>query len=146
MPFRHAVYFDRLYLEEPPMRQQQPYALPALPPQADTLTIHFLTLFMHEFQRQKLGDANLRIYTAIEQTAGKTGSAPEVVARALVESGLRAARESFPHKFVQTVEHNAVTPRWNVKSATEQQRQLLSFWRCRAPANVRDYRRAYHYH
>ncbi|MDF3023530.1 MAG: hypothetical protein K0R10_891 [Alphaproteobacteria bacterium] len=100
------------------MRQQQPYALPALPPQADTLTIHFLNQFMHEFQ----------------------------MARALVETGLRAARESFPHKFVQTVEHNAVTPRWNLKSATEQQRQLLSFWRARAPANVRDYRRAYHYH
>jgi hypothetical protein len=128
------------------MRQQQPYALPALPPQADTLTIHFLNQFMHEFQSQKIGDANLRIYTAIEKTAGKTGSAPEVVARALVETGLRAARESFPHKFVQTVEHNAVTPRWNLKSATEQQRQLLSFWRARAPANVRDYRRAYHYH
>jgi hypothetical protein len=128
------------------MRQQQPYALPALPPQADTLTIHFLNQFMHEFQSQKIGDANLRIYTAIEQTAGKTGSAPEVVARALVESGLRAARESFPHKFVQTVEHNSVTPRWNLKSATEQQRELLSFWRARAPANVRDYRLAYRYH
>lgn len=145
MPFHPAV-FDRLYLEEPPMRQQQPYALPALPPQADTLTIHFLTQFMHEFQSQKLGDANLRIYTAIEQTAGKTGSPPEIVARALVESGLRAARESFPHKFVQTVEHNADTPRWNVKSATQQQRELLSFWRARAPANVRDYRPAYRYH
>ncbi len=128
------------------MRQQQTYALPVLPPQADTLTIHFLTQFMHEFQCQKLGDANLRIYTAIEQTAGKTGSAPEVVARALVESGLRAARESFPHKFVQTVEHSAETPRWNVRSATAQQRELLSFWRVRVPANVRDYRRVYRYH
>ncbi len=127
------------------MRQQQPYALPAIPPQADTLTRHYLMQFMHEFQRQKMGDAHLRIYTAIEQTAGKTGSAPEVVARALVESGLRAARDSFPHKFVQTVEHNAVTPRWNVQSATQQQRELLNFWGSPAPA-LKGYKRAYRYH
>ena len=120
------------------MRQQmQTFSLPALQGNPDTLTRHFLTQFLHEFQRQKGTDTYFRIYAAIENTAAKTGTAPDVVARALVESGLRAARESFPGSFVATVEKNAHAPRWNIVSTTEQQRELLSFWN----AGVSDYRR-----
>ncbi|HYD17170.1 MAG TPA: hypothetical protein VEF76_01660 [Patescibacteria group bacterium] len=127
------------------MRQQQPYALPHAVPQADTLTKHFLMQFMHEFQRQKAPVAEARIYAAIEQTAGKTGSAPEVVARALVESGLRAPRDSFPHKFVQNVEHSAVQPKWTPKAATEQQRELVHFWWSQDNATT-GYKRGYRFH
>lgn len=125
------------------MRQQnQNFSLPALTGNADTLTRHFLTQFMHEFQRQRGKDTYFRIYSAIENTAAKTGSPPEVVARALVESGLRATRESFPGKFVATVEKNGASPKWNMTAATEQQRELLSFWN----AGVPDYRRERRYH
>jgi hypothetical protein len=119
------------------MRQPQNFALPALPANADTLTRHFLTQFLHEFQKQRSTDTYFRIYTAIENTAAKTGSPPEIVARCLVESGLRAARESFPGKFVAAVEKNRHVPTWNLTSATEQQRELLSYWN----AGVSDYRR-----
>ena len=125
------------------MRQQpQTFALPALQGDADTLTRHFLSQFLHEFQRQRGKDTYFRIYTAIENTAAKTGSPPEVVARALVESGLRAAKESFPGKFVANVEKGSHAPKWNIVSTTEQQRELLSFWN----AGVTDYRRERHYH
>jgi hypothetical protein len=125
------------------MKQQpQTFSLPALTGNADTLTRHFLTQFLHEFQRQRGRDTYFRIYAAIENTAAKTGSAPEVVARALVESGLRASRESFPGKFVAAVERNETTPRWNIVSMTEQQRELLNFWN----AGVPDYRRERRYH
>ena len=87
-------------------------------------------------------DTYFRIYTAIEKTANKTGSPPEVVARALVESGLRAAKESFPGNFVAQVEKNSHAPKWNLTSTTEQQRELLSFWN----ASVTDYRRERRYH
>jgi hypothetical protein len=124
------------------MRQPQSFSLPALNGNADTLTKHFLTQFLHEFQRQRGRDHYYRIYAAIENTAAKTGNAPEVVARSLVESGLRAARESFPGKFVETVERNARAPRWNILSMTAQQRDLLNFWN--TPAT--DYRQARRYH
>ncbi len=120
------------------MRQQpQNFSLPALNTNADTLTRHFLTQFLHEFQRQRGRDTYFRIYAAIENTAAKTGSPPEIVARALVESGLRAAKESFPGKFVATLENSCHAPKWNLASTTEQQRELLSFWN----AGVSDYRR-----
>lgn len=120
------------------MKQQlQNISLPALTGNADTLTRHFLTQFMHEFQRQRGKDTYFRIYAAIESTAARTGSPPEAVARALVESGLRAARESFPRKFVAAVEKGGAAPKWNIASTTEQQRELLSYWN----AGVTDYRR-----
>jgi hypothetical protein len=123
--------------------QPQSYALPALNSNADTLTRHFLTQFLHEFQSQRGPDTYFRIYTAIEKTAAKTGSPPEIVARCLVESGLRAARESFPGKFVASVEKNALAPKWNLNSTTEQQRELLSFWNAGAVVEQRRKRR-YH--
>ena len=125
------------------MRQQpRSFSLPALHGNADTLTRHFLTQFLHEFQSQRGTDTYFRIYTAIEKTANKTGSPPEIVARALVESGLRAAKESFPGKFVAQVEKNNNSPKWNLTSTTEQQRELLEFWN----AGVTDYRRERRYH
>ncbi|MEZ0223648.1 MAG: hypothetical protein ACAH83_03780 [Alphaproteobacteria bacterium] len=125
------------------MRQQlQNVSLPTLTGNADTLTRHFLTQFMHEFQRQRGKDTYFRIYAAIESTAAKTGSPPEAVARALVESGLRATRESFPGKFVAAVEKNSTAPKWNISATTEQQRELLSYWN----AGVTDYRRERRYH
>jgi hypothetical protein len=125
------------------MRQQlQNVSLPTLAGNADTLTRHFLTQFMYEFQRQRGKDTYFRIYAAIESTAAKTGSPPEVVARALVESGLRAARESFPGKFVAAVEKSDAAPKLSIASTTEQQRELLSYWN----AGVTDYRRERRYH
>lgn len=124
--------------------RQEAYALPALTSGADTLTRHFLMQFMHEFQRQRQTNAGLRIYKAIESTAGKTGSSPEAVARALVETGLRAERHSFPEKFITLVESSALTPRWNISALTSHQRELLDFWRT-VPA-VSDYKRVRRYH
>lgn len=124
--------------------KQDTYALPSLTAQADTLTRHFLMQFMHEFQKQREANTGLRIYKAIESTAGKTGNSPEVVARALVETGLRAERHSFPEKFITLVESNALTPRWNIGAITPHQRELLDFWGVKAVAN--GYKRARRYH
>lgn len=123
------------------MKQQQAYALPALQSGADTLSMHFLTQFMHEFQAQRGDDAYLRIHAAILQTATKSGNAPEVVARALVEQGLRASRESFPGKFVETIEKKGGMPKWNISAVTKQQRELLEFWAV-SPLPASGYRQA----
>ena len=127
------------------MKNPQEFSLPALPPQADTLTKHFCTHFLHEFQSSRGTDSYFRIYTAIEKTASKTGNAPDVVARALVESGLRAAKESFPGSFVNAIEQRRATPNWNLAAATPQQRELLNFWGFAAEKST-DYKRARRYH
>lgn len=124
------------------MKQQQAYSLPAQPPAgAGTLTIHFLNQFMHEFQRQRGDEAHLRIYAAISQTAVKSGSAPEAVARALVESGLRASKESFPGAFIEAIEKKQMSPQWEIASVTKQQRELLEFWGV-SPLPASGYRQA----
>jgi hypothetical protein len=124
------------------MKEPQNFSLPAVTGNADTLTRHFLTQFLYEFRSQRGRDSYYRIYTAIENTAKKTGNAPEVVARALVESGLRAARESFPGSFVETVEKKSAEPQWNIGALTPQQRELMSFWN--TPAT--DYKPVRRYH
>lgn len=126
------------------MRQQQAYTLPALQPAADTLARHFCSQFMHEFQRQPAQDSWYRILTAIETTAKKTGNAPEVVARALVENGLRASKESFPEKFVSAVEDGLAMPRWNIGAVTPQQRELTQFWGVSPAIGYKKASRRYH--
>ncbi len=111
-----------------PQHSAQNFSLPSLPANADTLTRHFYAQFMLEFQSQRTTDSYFRIYTAIEKTASKTGNAPEIVARALVESGLRASRESFPRQFIASIEKRSVMPKWNLNAMTPQQRELMSFW------------------
>lgn len=125
------------------MKQVQNYTLPALPATADTLSIHFYTQFMHEFQRQRNADPYFRIYAAIESTAKKSGNAPDVVARSLVESGLRASKESFPGSFVATIEQSSAEPTWHISAATPQQRELAASWGI-VPAS--GYKRARRYH
>ena len=124
------------------MKNPQEFSLPTTPQQADTLTKHFCTHFLHEFQSSRGTDSYFRIYTAIEKTASKTGNAPEVVARALVESGLRASKESFPGSFVSAIEQRRATPHWNLAAATPQQRELLRFWGVTPEYKTSDYKRA----
>ena len=126
------------------MKSPQAFSLPSLPANADTLTRHFFSQFMLEFQSQRSTDSYFRIYTAIEKTASKTGNAPEVVARALVESGLRASRECFPRNFITAIEKNSVMPKWNFHAMTPQQRELLSFWS--AGQNLTGYKQGRRYH
>ncbi len=127
-----------------PQHLSQNFSLPSLPANADTLTRHFYAQFMLEFQSQRSTDSYFRIFTAIEKTASKTGNAPEVVARSLVESGLRAARESFPQKFISAIENKSVMPQWNLNAMTPQQRELLSFWS--DSQNLTGYRQGRRFH
>lgn len=129
------------------MRQSQAspppaFSLPVLDAGADTLARHFWSQFMHEFQRQPDVNPELRIQTAIEATAQRTRSTPEAVARTLVESGLCAARKSFPEAFVAQIESRRSRPKWDLAAITPRQRELLDFW----GRNPMDYKPARRFH
>lgn len=133
------------------MKTPHEFALPTPATGADTLTKHFCTHFLHEFQRQRTKEHYFRIYTAIEKTAAKTGNAPDVVARALVESGLRASKDAFPGSFVTAIEQRREMPRWNLAAMTPQQRELMHFWSAAGAYRSgeykpTDYKRARRYH
>ena len=128
------------------MKTLHEFALPNPATGADTLTKHFCTHFLHEFQSLRTKESYFRIYTAIEKTAAKTGNAPDVVARALVESGLRASKESFPGSFVSAIEQRREMPRWNLAAMTPQQRELMHFWGVSTEYKASDYKRARRYH
>ncbi|MDP2206210.1 MAG: hypothetical protein Q8K65_07880 [Alphaproteobacteria bacterium] len=123
------------------MTSSRSYSLPTPPEGANTLTLHFCKTFMHEFQSLRGADDYYRIYLAIEKTAARSGHAPELVAKTLVENGLRAGRESFPGRFVTAIESGARMPHWAAPVSGENHRELLSFWRKpllgHAPANRR---------
>lgn len=123
------------------MTSPRSYSLPAPPDGANTLTLHFCKTFLHEFQALRGADDYYRIYLAIEKTAALSGHAPELVAKTLVENGLRAGRESFPGAFVQAIESGAHMPHWAAPVSGENHRDLLGFWRKpllgHAPANRR---------
>jgi hypothetical protein len=119
--------------EDKVMRQSQAsqppaFSLPVLAVQADTLTQHFWSQFMHEFQRQRDTHPEARILAAISATAQRTRSTPEAVARTLVESGLCAGRACFPKAFVLQIESRRMRPKWDIGAITPRQRELLDFW------------------
>jgi hypothetical protein len=103
--------------------------LPVLGKNADTLTRHFHAEFMHAFQGQRGDDETRRVFAAIAGAAQNTGAAPETVAGVLVDSGLRAARQSFPEKFVRTLEGESLAPDWNIAGLSAAQRELAQHWR-----------------
>lgn len=119
----------------------RPYSLPAVPEKGSALELHFCKTFLHQFSTLRGRDDNYRIYMAIEKTAALSGHAPEVVAKTLVEQGLRAGRDSFPGAFVEAMETGARMPHWTAPISRENYRELLGLWRKpmigHAPANRR---------
>lgn len=120
---------------------QASYSLPAVPENAGALDVHFCKTFLHQFRALPGADDYYRIYMAIEKTAALSGHAPEMVAKTLVENGLRAGRESFPGAFVEAMETDARMPHWAAPVSRDNHRELLGFWRKpmigHAPANRR---------
>lgn len=97
---------------------------------ADTLTRHYHSEFMHTFYGlSHCKDSWARVYIAIGRTAEKTGSAPEAIARALVECGLRAPREFFPEKFVEALEKALKEPGGHRTRLSSAQKELLKSWK-----------------
>ncbi len=119
----------------------RPYSLPAVPEKASALELHFCKTFLHQFSTLRGRDDNHRIYMAIEKTAALSGHAPEVVAKTLVEQGLRAERDSFPGAFIEAMETGARMPHWAAPVSRENYCELLGLWRKpmigHAPANRR---------
>lgn len=111
-------------------------SLPVLDSGADTLTRHFHAEFMHAFHAQRGMDEERRIYSAIETTARKTGTAPDVVAKTLVDSGLRAGRKSFPHSFITAIENGKPSPSWNIAGLSTHQQELAQAWQKSALAKT----------
>ena len=130
-----------LFQRETGMNAPHSYSLPAVPEGANTLTLHFCKTFLHQFRTLHGLDDYYRIYMAIEKTAALSGHAPELVAKTLVENGLRAGRESFPGAFVAAMENGARMPHWAAPVSRDNHRELLGFWRKpmlgHAPANRR---------
>ncbi|MBI1214901.1 MAG: hypothetical protein GC185_03665 [Alphaproteobacteria bacterium] len=112
---------------------QEDFSLPVLAATADTLTRHFHAEFMHAFQSRRESDTQQRVYHAIVLTGQKTGAPPETVAKTLVDSGLRAGKESFPQAFVSAIENSKPAPSWNIAGLTPQQAELVAQWKENAP-------------
>lgn len=95
---------------------------------ADTLVRHYHAEFMHAFYALKNKDVSLRFLLAIEDTAAKTRSTAEVVARALVECGLRAPKNCLPEKFIQALEKAAKNSDIRGARLSTAQKELLQSW------------------
>lgn len=112
----------------------QTIALPALDGKADTLSRHFYAQFMHAFHAARGKTDETRILRAIETTAKKTGAAADIVAKTLVDCGLRAGQESFPPAFVTAVETGKPSSHWKTATLSAAQHALAQRWKHPAPA------------
>ena len=104
------------------------FTLPQPDEFADTMSRHYHAEFMQAFYTRTCKDLGLRILMAIENTAERTGSAPEAVARALVECGLRAPKEFLPEKFAGSIEKTARDPDIYRARLSVSQKELLQSW------------------
>ncbi len=104
------------------------FTLPQPDEFADTLTRHYHAEFMHAFYAAAYKDSGLRILTAVEKAAARTGSAPEAVARTLVECGLRAPKEWLPEKFTTALERTVRDPDIYRARLSSAQKELLQSW------------------
>lgn len=103
------------------------YSLPSPPVGTNALSVHFCKTFLRQFHNLR-GDETQRILDAIEKTAAMSGHPPEVVAKTLVENGLRAQKESFPNAFVAEIEKGTQMPRWAMPVGARHHNDLLDMW------------------
>ncbi len=66
--------------------------------------------------------------SAILTTADEAGLSPELIARTLVEAGLRAPMEYFPPVFSQLLQDRRHIPLWSVAALSKAQHALLALW------------------
>ncbi len=80
-----------------------------------------------------------RVLKAIGLTSEEIGFSPVYIARILVENGLRAPKQSFPHGFIDFVESKSGMDPWAAGAMTYAQNKLAKFWQiemtCEAPAS-----------
>lgn len=69
-----------------------------------------------------------RVLKAIGLTSEEIGFSPVYVARTLVEHGLRAPKDSFPHGFIDFVESKSGMDPWAAGAMTYAQNKLAKFW------------------
>lgn len=111
------------------------YSLPQPPIGTNALNIHFCKTFLRQFHSLH-GSDKRRICTAIEKTAALSGHTPEIVAKTLVENGLRAGRDCFPESFVTQMEKIQPLPAWTMAVQSTHHHELLHLWGHQRPIGM----------
>lgn len=84
--------------------------------------------FMRHLRHVPNSRAEIKILSAIQFTADMMDYGDAVVARILVDLGLRAPRVAFPAEFLKFVDQSLMRPRNSVGGASRSLIELRKFW------------------
>jgi len=96
--------------------------------ETDSFIIECHKTFMSNFAKINTGGLAFRAYLSICQTAQQITTAPEHIARGLVNIGMQADKPAFPVNFIQHIECHSCRHSLEKHHLNLSQRNLFTFW------------------
>ncbi len=84
--------------------------------------------FMGHLRNVPHSREDIKVLTAIEFTADIMDTSDALVAKTLLDLGLRAPRRSFPATFLEFVDHTIARTNWETGSAPSSVNELAEHW------------------
>ena len=94
----------------------------------DAMSMHLCHGFLHHYNGST-ASTDQRIHKAITTLAQHMATTPAMVARKLVENGLRAGPECFPEDFITELKQRSTVPAWSMNGASASERELMDSWK-----------------
>jgi len=88
-----------------------------------------IQIFMQSFRIQNHSRGEVRVFQSIAETSDVTGFSDGVVAKTLVDHGLRASRNAFPIEFINHVDRGSLSSTSQLTNYFKTSyRDLKDFW------------------
>lgn len=86
--------------------------------------------FMRYLRHSPGKGADLKILSAIQFTADMLNLSDALVAKTLVDLGLRASRRAFPSEYLDHIDRSLMNAGWSIGGLTFPVRALRRYWEC----------------
>jgi len=106
------------------LQEQPPISFPIYTSKTSAEDREIIQIFLSCYRDIQFQRDDTRILSAMEKTADVTGNSDGVIAKILVDYGLKAKRESFPHEFLNHID--ACVMRGNISRSII---NLIETWR-----------------
>lgn len=95
----------------------------------DKFDREIIQIFLSRYRDILFQRDEMRVWSAIHKTADLTGNSEGVIAKTLVDYGLRVARASFPQDFLDHIDQLNIRSHSNrIEELPESYADLIEFW------------------
>ncbi len=98
-----------------------------MPPQG-TLEMDMYVRFMRHLRHVPNSRGEIKVLSAIQFTADMMDLADALIAKMLVEKGLRAPRAAFPNTYLEHVDKSLMRSGWDIGGPCESTLSLKQYW------------------